>query len=127
MRERQVLVVDDEPGIRRVVGRVLSREGWCVSEASDGAEAAALLLTGEFDLIITDLSMPRVGGQDLFAHVTRLRPDLTGRFIFMSGDTLDVEPAAFLAASGCPTLQKPFETAQLVSTVDAVLSAGAPS
>lgn len=127
MRERQVLVVDDEPGIRRVVARLLSRQGWHVSEASDGEEAAALLLAGEFDLIITDLGMPRGSGQDLFAHVTGQKPDLAGRFIFMSGDTVDAEPAGFLAATGSPTLQKPFELGQLVRAVAAVLSAGARS
>ncbi len=61
-RAGRVLVVDDEPNMRRVLGALLRPEGYTVLEASDGAEALELIASERVDCVITDLRMPRMNG-----------------------------------------------------------------
>jgi signal transduction histidine kinase/CheY-like chemotaxis protein len=79
-----VLVVEDEPLVRRTVVLTLEREGYRVLTASDGEEALALLRRGDvtFDLVLTDVVMPRLGGVEL-ARAIRAQHDVP--VIFMSG------------------------------------------
>ena len=58
----KILVVDDEQGLRDVLSIMLKRAGYAVTLASDGEEAIAHLQKELFDLVITDLKMPKVGG-----------------------------------------------------------------
>ena len=58
----KILVVDDEQGLRDVLSIMLKRAGYAVTVASDGDEAIAQVQKEIFDLVITDLKMPRVGG-----------------------------------------------------------------
>jgi len=67
----RVLVVDDEPGIRKVVRDALERAGHEVETAIDGQEALELLAEHEYDLIVADLAMPRVAGLELVREVRR--------------------------------------------------------
>lgn len=62
MTQNRVLLVEDDPGIRRVFTLVMQDAGFVVKEARDGLEAIALLQLERFDAIILDLSMPRVDG-----------------------------------------------------------------
>ncbi|MCU0661039.1 MAG: sigma-54 dependent transcriptional regulator [Myxococcota bacterium] len=63
----RVLVVDDQPAIRRLLHRILEDDGYEVKEAKDGAEALALAKAHRFHLVITDLAMPNVNGMELLA------------------------------------------------------------
>ncbi len=59
----QVLVVDDEPGVRRLVCRMLAQGGYGTCEAADGAEALASLRAGlAVDLVLSDVAMPQLNG-----------------------------------------------------------------
>ncbi len=79
-----MLVVEDEPLVRRTVVLTLEREGYRVLTASDGEEALALLRRGDvtFDLVLTDVVMPRLGGVEL-ARAIRAQHEVP--VIFMSG------------------------------------------
>ena len=72
----RVLVVDDEAGIRTFLAEVLEGEGLHVTQAANGEEAARLLDTQEFHLMITDLRMPRLDGMSLLRKVRADQPDL---------------------------------------------------
>ena len=74
-RQRVVLVVDDEHGIRLLLRRYLEREGYRVVEAADGAAALAVLATQPIDLAVVDVMMPKVDGFELVRQV-RARSDL---------------------------------------------------
>jgi two-component system response regulator FlrC len=71
----QILVADDEPGLREFMVDALELEGHQVTAACDGLEASKLLDARGFDLVITDLKMPRVGGMDIVRKVRAEQPE----------------------------------------------------
>jgi PAS domain S-box-containing protein len=84
-RAAHVLVVEDEPGLRRLVAEILTRRGYTVEVASDGLEALSSLDVGERppDLVLSDVVMPRLGGRALADEIARR--GLTMPVLFMSG------------------------------------------
>jgi len=74
MGERRVLLVDDSISVRKFVGQMLERAGFAVTTANDGAEALAKITDARFDVVITDLEMPRVNGYELIDDLRR-RPE----------------------------------------------------
>ncbi len=73
--KKQILVVDDEANLRRVLSAQLSRDGYEVHTAEDGEEALAFLKDHHIDLVITDLRMPKVDGMDLLRAAVRDDPN----------------------------------------------------
>ena len=71
----RVLVVDDEPAIRRVLCDFLKIEGFSVDTAPDGEVALSLLARAQYDVVISDLKMPKVGGLELLGEISRLNPE----------------------------------------------------
>jgi two-component system response regulator AtoC len=72
----RILVADDEPGLRAFVAEALEADGHTVAQAADGAEAAQRLAREGFDLLITDLRMPRLDGMGLLRQVRAEQPEL---------------------------------------------------
>jgi two-component system, cell cycle response regulator len=79
----RVLIVDDARVVRAVVARTLSRAGYQTEEAANGAEALRRLAAESYDVVITDLRMPELGGLELLASVKRLAP--TVEVIILTG------------------------------------------
>lgn len=109
---RRILVVDDDDGIREVLTAALAADGHAVDGARDGAEALALLELRSYDLVLSDLRMPRVDGPSLY-ETLRLRHRFPVRFatklprvIFMTGDP--AAHAEFLRGTTDPIIEKPF-------------------
>jgi PAS domain S-box-containing protein len=73
---RRLLVVDDEPGVRQTLARLLRHASHQVVEAPDGPAALALLATTPVDLVITDLGMPEMNGWELARRIQAARPGL---------------------------------------------------
>jgi two-component system NtrC family sensor kinase len=110
LHDRRVLVAEDEPMILELLGRLLAAEGARVTLASDGEEAWQRLCESEpFDLIIVDLRMPNLSGQQLYERVAEERPELLRRFVFATGDLVRQETLAFLAGLPNRILTKPLE------------------
>ena len=118
-----VLLVDDEPGLRKAVARYLNRKGIQVRAVAEGGEALKLVRTEDFDVIVSDIRMPGVGGRELLAGLRRDRPDLVGRLLFSSGDTAAPETAALLRESGVPSIVKPFDFARLEQVIRDIAAA----
>jgi len=108
---RRILVVEDQPALRRVVVRILTRAGHHVSEADDGLAALAACRDRSFDLVITDLIMPSMGGKALGERLATERPDLP--VLYMSGyaETVDAPPSGRL-------LLKPLRPRDLLDAVE---------
>ncbi len=115
-----VLVVEDEPSVRRVAARILRSHGYTVLEAEDGEHALTLLEGADRpDLILTDLVMPRMGGRDLAARALQRHAGL--KVLFMSGYTDDAETRQDLLTREIPFLHKPFDVVELAARVREVL------
>jgi two-component system NtrC family sensor kinase len=108
-----VLVVDDEPHIIHYMRATLEAWGHTVAVASNGTEALAQTATHPFDVIITDLRMPELGGRELYETLERERPDIARHVVFSTGDTVGGDTLKFLEAAGRPFLRKPFTLAEL--------------
>jgi len=115
---RTVLLVDDEPGIRRSVGRFLRRYGFVVTDVPGAGPAMRALETARFDLIVSDLRMPGFSGEEFYDSLRRHHPGMLQRLVFTSGDMHREETRAFLARSGCPALPKPYSLPDLVHLLD---------
>jgi signal transduction histidine kinase/CheY-like chemotaxis protein len=112
-----VLVVDDEPEVRRVLAETLEHLGHQVTTASDGKEALARLKTQEFDLLMLDFAMPGMNGAQVAEAALRLRP--TQKLVFVTGYAETAAIAA--AAEDAPILRKPFRTSDVARAVRAGL------
>ena len=111
--KKQVLIVDDEPNLRKILAAQLSRDGYDVMTAEDGAEGLTLLRENHIDLVVTDLKMPKVDGMELLREARREAPDLP--VILMTASTSAAEQV--LSQSNVDYLPKPFELTQLLDLV----------
>lgn len=122
----RVLIVDDEAGIRFALRRWFERQHWVVDEAPDGQEALHVIESvseeDAFDLIVTDLHLPGIGGDELLQTLTVTRPMLATRVILTTGDAVQDAARGSVLATHPYVLQKPFDLATLRATVDRVLS-----
>lgn len=121
---RRVLVVDDEPLIVQVHERILSRAGYHVTVAHDGLQAQRLLEDSAFevDLLVTDLSMPGASGLDIIRTARVRHPGV--KVILSSGFGSAAPSEALDAARPDAFLQKPYDLAMLLRTVERLLTAG---
>ncbi|MBA2685077.1 MAG: response regulator [Gemmatimonadaceae bacterium] len=121
----RLFVIDDEPSIRAAIRRFLTRRGWEVEEAEDGLEAMEVLVhsaPGYYDVVMCDLRMPNCSGVELHRALLDSRPDLVQRLVFSTGDVASSDASTFLAGSGRPVIEKPFELARLEEMIDHIRS-----
>ena len=118
---RTVLVVDDEAGLRRVLERHLTREGYRVVTAAS-AESAYELLAGESaDALLLDIHLPTMSGLALYLAIVHRWPDLEGRVAVMTGDAEAVEVRTWLEHHNCPVIRKPFNLREVSAWLESTL------
>jgi hypothetical protein len=120
-----VLVVEDEPDVRRMAERMLSKASYSVIGAASGGEAIAICnrLGQPIDLLLTDVIMPGMLGTELVEEIRDLRPELG--VVFMSGYSHQVlSPEALADQASAAFIEKPFNAKQLLQAVRGVLDAG---
>lgn len=114
----RILVVEDEPDFCEIVAEVLRLEGFVVTTASDGKEALSALEGQDFDLVITDIVMPRMDGLELILQMRKRYPDLP--VAAMSGGS-EMDSALYLRMARhfgvVATMTKPFGADQLLAVV----------
>ena len=111
------LVVDDEPGIRNVLSRALTRFGHSVVLATTGEEACQVLESSPVDVVMMDLRMPSMSGQTLYHAIASQWPELVGRVVVMSGDLEAEDHDSWLSLHDLPVLPKPFDISQLLDLI----------
>ncbi|MBZ5676515.1 MAG: response regulator [Acidobacteriia bacterium] len=121
-----ILVVEDDPAVRLLVEDILGSAGYRVLIAEDGPGAlqVAQQHTGEIDLLLTDVVLPKMGGRDVAANLTRLRPGI--KVLFMSGYTGHSAAQHGTLDSDVNFIPKPFSPDALCEKVRAVLTARMP-
>ncbi len=121
-RPARVLLVEDEPRVRRLMLDALRRDGHVVLEAGDGREALELAEAGAepFDLLVTDVVMPRLGGRPVAEALRARQPGL--QVLFVSGYPDDAMIQRGVLPEGADFLQKPFPPDALVRRVRELLA-----
>ena len=119
--DETVLLVEDEDALRGFVRTILQRHGYTVIDAQDGVAALELLSRGDrvFDILVTDVVMPRMGGHELAQRVLEAHPAM--RVLYMSGYTEEhiVRPA--VTDRRIDLIRKPFDTAGFLAHLREVL------
>jgi PAS domain S-box-containing protein len=112
-----VLLVEDEPAVRRLAARILVSQGYTVLQAGDGEEALQVLTdhNGRVDLLLTDVVLPKLGGRELADRVRAAHPSI--KILFSSGYSDDVILRHRLFEHDAALLPKPYTPAMLSSRV----------
>jgi nitrogen-specific signal transduction histidine kinase/CheY-like chemotaxis protein len=114
---RRILVVDDEPVLRKLLRRMLRPHE--VVEARDGLGARRLLEHDTFDLVICDVMMPGMSGPELHVWCAEHDPDQALRWLFLTGGAFTPSTRSYLHGCEVPCIDKPFSAAELVAAVQA--------
>jgi DNA-binding response OmpR family regulator len=118
----RILLVDDDPMITELVVDMLGMEGYDVDTATNGIEALRKLETQRYDLIITDLHMPKLDGSGFYRELSQRKVHSLKRIIFLTGTTGVSEEHRLVQESGVPILLKPFNVVELIELVRRLLS-----
>jgi DNA-binding response OmpR family regulator len=118
MGPTRVLVVDDEPMVREVLARYLSKEGFAVDVAEDGERALQRLADTEPDLVLLDLMLPKVDGYEVFRQ---LRERTTTPVIMLTARGEETDRVVGLELGADDYVTKPFSPREVVARVRAVL------
>jgi two-component system, OmpR family, response regulator ResD len=119
---REILVVEDDRAIRRLLRMVLQREGYVVQEAADGVEAVLKLGISDYDVIVLDLMMPNLDGFAFISTLAERDAARLKRIIVTSAASPSVIEGR-MRATPFDTLPKPFDLKDLVSRVRACITA----
>src|SRR5436309_6661016 len=119
---KAILVVEDDRQLASALQWILADQNFLVDVAFDGKEAMLKIKVNEYDLVICDLIMPGLRGDDFYLKAKQARPDLSDRFIFITGFATDPRIHAFLARHEVKYLYKPFPVEGLIRCVKEALS-----
>ena len=109
----KILIVDDEPCLREIFSRLLTRNGHEVETAADGVEGLFRFRHGEFDAVVSDYQMSLLDGVLMLREISELAPGV--RLILMSGDP----PESRHLPPGTRILRKPFRQQDLLEALGA--------
>jgi len=121
VRTKSILLVDDDDLILKLLQKVLESWEASIEVSLNGKEALSKLASRNFDLMICDVQMPEMNGEELFRHIQENALLPPQRIIFLTGDKRS-QVKEFLDASGCYYLFKPIQFMDFSSHVQAVLS-----
>lgn len=113
-----ILIIDDDPEIRKVLRIALKQAGFATREAGDGAEGLAKARSGSDDLIVLDIGLPAMDGLEL---CRRLRADKETPVLFLTARDDEVDRIVGLEMGGDDYVTKPFSPRELVARVRAIL------
>ena len=116
-RRLRVLVVDDEPLVRRALANILGRHHE-VSLAEHGRQALEQIAADRIDVVVCDMMMPVMNGKELYEHLLAHEPALARRFVFITGGSFGAA-ATFLEETRVEILYKPFDLAKVLALVAA--------
>ena len=123
-QKSNILVVDDEPPLRRVLQTSLTARGFSVEEAGSGEQALAVIPQRAFDLVLLDINMPGMGGIEACRRIRTLMPHLGIVMVTVRDAERDMVQA--LEAGADDYVTKPFRFGELVARIQAVIRRLAP-
>ena len=120
----RILVVDDEPHIRRVLSSILGGQGFHVITASDGLEGLEAVKAGRADLVILDLMMPGANGLEILSKIRTTPGHRDTPVIILTAKGQDTDREAAIAGGADDFLTKPFSPKKLIARIHEILGAG---
>ena len=121
--ERRILLVDDEPGLRRTLSDRLRKEGYAVETAANGAIALDLARKGHYDLIILDLNLPAKDGLQVCQELRREGQNVA--VLMLTARDSIADKITGLKSGADDYMTKPFESAELLARIEALAAAHA--
>ena len=122
-KDARILVIDDEPSIRQLLEKSLSRAGYSVDVITDASSTVEIIDAHTiYDVIISDIRMPGMNGLELYTHIVRKMPAMANRIIFITGDVMGADIKAFISSNKIPYLAKPFKLKALEEMIDNILA-----
>jgi two-component system NtrC family sensor kinase len=118
----RILVVEDEADTREALTVLLGREGYLVDTAENGREALELLAVRSYDVILSNLHMPEMSGEDLYRRIDKRWPHLAPRVVFVTADRPDMRLQAQCGGQPVPVLTKPYTVERLRQTIGNVIA-----
>jgi DNA-binding NtrC family response regulator len=116
-----LLVIEDERSVVDFIRLALERHGYSCRTASSGSEGIAMLESGGFYGVISDMRTPGgISGADVHAWIVAHRPELRDKILFITGDTVNPETMKALNETGVPYIEKPFRVNDLMSVVEKI-------
>lgn len=118
----KLLIVDDEPGLTKILSLLLKDDVNEIQIAKNGKEALALIRAGDFDAVLSDINMPEMNGLDLLANVRQMNMEIP--FVFLTGyaDFENTREALRLGATDF--IQKPFNPESIIEVMKKVIELG---
>jgi CheY-like chemotaxis protein/fructose-specific component phosphotransferase system IIB-like protein len=121
----KILLIDDEPGIRQIIARILEPHGYAVAIAEDGSQGIEQCRKERFDLVLSDIRPPDMDANEILAGIKALRPDLPVIILAGFGDVDSVQ--GLLAQGAVNYITKPFKVNDLFQMVEKALRQPAPA
>jgi DNA-binding response OmpR family regulator len=116
-RFKAVLLVDDDRQLVDSLRTALMDDNFLVDVAYDGEEAFLKARVQQYDAIVCDLMMPKLRGDAFYRQATELHPELSGRFLFITGYADDPAIRYFLSTVPARYLVKPFTIQEMIDSV----------
>jgi CheY-like chemotaxis protein len=124
-KKGRILVVDDEPGVRALLEKVLTQSGHSVDTIDDASKALDKLSAGvSYDVILTDARMPGMSGTEMYSRILEKTPEMKNRIIFITGDVMGLDIKSFLVQNNLSYLAKPFDIEALKEKINSIIMAG---
>ncbi|WP_337169280.1 PAS domain S-box protein [Gemmatimonas aurantiaca] len=117
----RVLLLEDEATLRSAIGRFLRTRGYQVDMTENGQMALDALSENTYDLILLDLRMKGITGEDVYETMIDAYPEQAARVVFMTGDMHSDHAARFIRQTGRPVLAKPFTLVELEKRIKQIL------
>jgi CheY-like chemotaxis protein len=121
-RRKNILVVDDEPGMRALFSFMLGAKGYEVRTAGSGEEALQNVKLAPYDLVFLDVRMPYMNGVEVLRALKQLRPSTP--VVMMTGYAVEQLLNDAISAGARSYLRKPFTIEELMNSINGVLAAG---
>ncbi len=118
----RLLVVEDERTLRTAISRYLRRQGYEIEAVESGSEALGIASRGAFDLILLDIRLQDMPGDEVFRALEVDAPAMAARVVFMTGDLNGPGRADFVHASARPVIAKPFQLTELLALIEQVIA-----
>ena len=122
--DASILLIEDEITLRTAISRFLRTSGYTVEAVESGSTALDLLNSRQFDLILLDLRMKGITGEDVYETMQATHPEQARKVVFMTGDLHSASASRFIRLTGRPVLAKPFTLSELAERVGQLLAAG---